>query len=409
MCRDKTLRYHSLEKEHPLLDETDKEKVRKHYIEVVLIPSSVFFFLSCFLCILLCAISNNLYYVILCSVIMVLYFVSMVQVTMALFMGKFHIEEFSLRDHFSCEDLVLGIDIRNDEGTRSSLQIVKFNSRMCLLFCLYVILVFGVSLGLVVDKYGPPSGQSSCTSDFNSDGTNAYNPVGYFTSEMEYSDNIVLKFCPMDQTYANPTLNDRIIGYLVSPLDPLRTGACDTALPAARSLPQAVNGYVDTDRCEGSYPSPVLGVGTPITETTYGSSYLLCSGNMALPMCINPNTGNAFLPVGSQTCDDSFRLGMPKKICPRCLPGYRSWTGDHSGPDLYSHCGIYNPSLGYSPFCLAFCPRMGLMEYARYDDVAIIGAVVISSIHVFIWMCYYIASMILQVSSAANAVKVNFN
>ena len=411
MCRDKTLRYHSLEKEHPVLNEANKNEVRKHYTEVVLIPVLVFFGISSFLCILLSAISSNLYYAILCGVIVGLMFISIAQVAVALFMGRFHVEEFSLRDHFTFEDMLLGIDIRNEAGTRSSLQIVKFNSRMFLLFILYVVLVFGVTVGLAVDKYGPPTGQSSCTRDFNSDGTNPYNPAGYFSADLTYANNVILKMCPMDQTYANPVLNDRIIGYLSPPLDPLIVGACDTALPAERSLPQVVNGYVDTDQCEGSYPSPVLGVAPPITETTYGSSYELCHGNMALPMCMNPNTGAAFLPSrtsGTSECGGTFRLGMPRKICPRCLGAYRSWSGDLTGPALYTHCDSYNPSLGYSPFCLVFCPRVGIMEYARYDDVSITGSVVVSSIHVLTWLCYFIGAMIVQTASAANSIRIKF-
>jgi len=412
MCRHSKLHYHSFAKQHPLLTDENREEVRRHFFEIIVIPGYSFAVVTAVLSVILCIVTNNLYYVILCSIIYVIMFLSVVRVTWSLYVGEFHLEEFQLADHLNCQDILLGVDIRDVAGTKSSLQVIKFQSRQFILFVLYTILVFGVSLGHVVDKFSPPAGSSSCTRTWNGKTTNPYNPAGFFSDNtIQYSDNVILKMFPMDQTYANPVLNDFIIGYSTSPLDDDVSNACSTVLPPDRTLPRTVNGFVDTDRCEGSYPSPVLGIATNMTPTTYGAEYLLCGGNTGSAMCINPSTGQAFLPStvpGTSQCQGVFRIGRPRKICVSCLQAYRADTGDEFGPDGYSHCNPYDPSIGYSLICLVLSPRMGLMRYARYDDASLIGALVITSIQLLAWIVYFIVNITYQVLSEAHNIKVKF-
>lgn len=412
MCRYKRLAYTDFNEitEKRGIPPHLKEELRKHFTEIVMLPGFGFFALSAMLSIILCGVTRSGYYILMCSILFTLMFLSLLQVGYALHFGQFKVEEFVLTDHLYITDFLLGIDFRNNPEYTSSLQVIKFQSRMYILFVFYAFFVFGVSVGIASDKFSPPTGSSSCTRDASAT-SNTYNPNGYFDHNLQFRLGIPLKMFPMDQSWANPVLADLVIGYSTSPLESGVANPCSTVLPQNRDIPRTVNGFVDTDVCEGSYPSPVLGVAPQMTDTTYGAPILLCAGNNGQTMCINPNTGHAFLPPtvsGTEQCGGTYRIGLPYKICPSCLNAWRWWTGDHDGPLGYDHCDEYNGQIMVSPICIMFSPRIGINEHMLYDDASIIVGVVFTSIQLLAWLFYFAINIFLQLTSSAQNLKVKF-
>ncbi len=285
--------------------------------------------------------------------------------------------EFEFYKHLTCCDL-LGCCFY------SSLPMMRWISIKFLIF-IYLLLIWMKPLNGYIDKVGFPTNASSCTTDFSGESGGIYNPNGAFSFDDPYGDGTVKKkFCPMDQTYAWPNLNTSIQGYEESPLlSVFYTGLCSAAnkLPVRSSL--IINGFVDTYICEGSYPSPVLGVIPPVTVGSYGLTIEFCPGNTDQPVCITSSGFVYFPQTESEGCPLLQRTGVPRKICPICLSAYRKVSRDYRGPLGYEHCEIYDPN-NPPPINLlcTFCPGRGFgwNPNEKYDTDSMLLFLILTSI-----------------------------
>lgn len=280
---------------------------------------------------------------------------------------------------------------KNTWSTQDTRRLLKFNfSDMCTgftssktnfrpftTFVSFIIILWFYSwavymkpLNQYIDLTAPPTNTSSCTKEYLVNTGNAYNPNGFFDYYQNYSDNIMLKFCAMDQTYAYPNLYTSIVGYVQSPLSEVGVEACKNPKPPFTNpaIINRVNGYADTSIClnkttgnSASYNSPVLGLLPPISTGSINPNMVLCKGNTDSNVCISPDGKTAY---NSGTCPTLYRIGKPKKICPVCLNYWRSISGDINGPPGYSHCTPYSPEAYSTIFCF-FCPGRG---YGFFKD-----------------------------------------
>lgn len=256
--------------------------------------------------------------------------------------------------------------------------LVSFISSKFLRFCL-CFLIWGKPMGSYLDKFAPPTNSSSCTTEYLRDTGNYYNPNGYFSYSLNYTTQIELKFCTMNQTYSYPNFYESIIGYEHSPLGIDGVDACANPLPpfSDTQLKYLVNGFADISICWNrlnntslSYKSPVLGLKPPITAGSQYPETYLCKGNSAVNVCISNDGSYAW--EGNCTVNGytyPYRLGKPKMICPACLNAYRRASGDIYGPPGYSECAPYDPDAYDNPFCW-FCPGRGYGFFAteKYDN-----------------------------------------
>jgi len=277
----------------------------------------------------------------------------------------------------------------------------SFMSFKILLF-FYSITVYMKPLNQIIDLTAAPTNTSSCTTEFLTPTGNAYNPAGYFNINLNYTDDITLKFCAMDQTYAYPNLFKTIIGYATSPLAGEGAQACTTALPPFTNqlMINRVNGYADTSFClnktttkSASYPTPVLGINPPIIASTRNPFIVLCKGNTDSNVCVSPNGDTAY---NSGTCPELYRIGRPKKICPVCLNYWRTMSGDINGPFGYEHCQSYSPTAYSSLFCF-FCPGRGygFFKDEKYDEATLKFNLIISSLLSIILLIEYLIILLL--------------
>lgn len=255
--------------------------------------------------------------------------------------------EFEPLEYFSCGFLM--------SSCSTGTPFINFIALKFLIF--FFLLIFWLRPLLVyISLTEPPAGRSSCTScageDVNGElCTGVYNPAGYFSTEADYyRQTASLVFCSLYQRWAYPALDASIVGYASSPLDPA-VGSAACPYPLATAAPtEHVNGWVDSDICEGSYPSPVWGIDLPISENTRNAEYLLCPGNQAVPVCIS-STGHPILGLLEACPSANTREGLPKVICSSCIGYLRDILDQH--PPEYSHCT--EPPQYTNPFC-GLCP-----------------------------------------------------
>lgn len=335
--------------------------------------------------------------------------------------NRFSLEEKDIEYSLSCENIFYCCTIRNknleeeeeeDEqverrAAKKDLYIKKNKERPITRWVSVMLFLFLYStpVGLKSqigydDKVGAPTNWSSCTTDLGQTKT-PYNPKGWFGRNRVYTDYYVGKFCVLDQTYGYPSIENYVIGYITSPLSSSGYIQCPRALPPYPKIPprQNVNGYVDTYYCNGSYPSPVLGVIPIIDENTFGKPYTLCPGNEAVTICVSPVTGFAYYPQGDDTCPDNKYIGVPKKICPVCLNWWRSLSGDIYGPKGYEHCQPFIPQTWIVDMFCNFCPGRGAipgywLNDELFDQDTMLTNLVICSIiegsFILQWICLFI-------------------
>jgi hypothetical protein len=281
---------------------------------------------------------------------------------------------------------------------------------------LYAFGIWWKPLMQYTDKFDPPTNSSSCTTDYVTEGDNPYNPAGFFNKGMPFSLQIQLKFCPMDQTFAYPVLNNVVLGYAAPLLETDVTTLCANPLtPNPVSSTVLVNGYPDTDKCIneehplGAYPSPVLGLTPRVRLATPNPEIVICKGNTAQEVCLSAD-GSVAYPLFSAPCPVNHRTGAPRKICPVCLNYWRRIAANPTGPSGYEHCSPYREDESYYPFCY-FCPGRGygIFAHERYDNqsltinlalsTTIMGALLLEMIGIFVLVNLWVPDIRIKVVS----------
>lgn len=401
--KPKTIYY--LLESHP--DEDVKEYIYWKTTEIILC-SQIFFIAYLFLYLFISIEEQSLYYWIFYGPIPVIHMYSSLMVLFR-------------KDSWSTQD-IRTVLMFNFSDMLSGLTYQKVNYRAfttwiscrALLF-LYSLLVWQEPLNTYIDKVSPPTNTSSCTTEYLRNTGNSYNPYGFFNYNLNYTDQIQLKFCPMDQTYAYPNQYSYIIGYELSPLGIEGAGACQNPLtPTPDTLYNSlVNGYADTYICKNyltgkslSYLSPVLGIDPPITAGSRRSPIKLCKGNLALNICISKDGTQSYEGI----CPDSFTIGKPKKICPTCLNYFRSISGDITGPAGYEHCSAYDKDAFNNPFC-AFCAGRGYgwLHSAKYGESDLLLSLICTSILSGLMLVEYITILVMVIYYIPDISKIDYS
>lgn len=262
------------------------------------------------------------------------------------------------------------------------------SARVLLMITLLLVLI--QPAGLYQDMFGEPTNRSSCTTNASSLTGQVYHPAGYFNSERAYTSTFIGKFCPMFQRYAYPISQDYVYGYPYR-LIGVNNAKCPPPLTPTDGAATTINGWPATTQCPydnllvpmtrpakssiySSFPSPVLGLATPIlTSTLPDPGRRLCPGNSRSELvCVNPLTNDAYLPQNGSCPVGEARLGYPTTICPYCLQRWRRMSQDEFGPPGYEHCQAYNVVEGQEWWC-DWCPGLGYgwMHNLRYDEHSI--------------------------------------
>lgn len=349
------------------LDDEEERTYVYHKVSEIILASQIFFIVYTLLFFFMSIESSSNYYWIFYSIIPGVHLYSTCLVLMK--KGTWSTQDIRALLMFNMSDIFSPI-------TAPSKNFRPFTTWMGFKILLFI---YSICVGLkpwnqYSDLVGPPTNSSSCTTEYLSPTGNPYNPMGYFNKNMNYTSQIMLNFCPMNQTWAYPNYYSYIVGYSQSPLGPVGVSACSNPLPPFTTTPMntKVHGYADAHICinpnngtSKSYLSPVLGINAPLTAGSLNSQMVLCKGNTEVNICISPNGDYAY----EGTCPTLYRIGKPKMICSSCLNYWRSLSGDYTGPPGYGECSPYDSTAYNNPFC-AFCPGRGYGFFAteKYDE-----------------------------------------
>ncbi len=351
-----------------LKNEADLRKYIYNRIGRIILADFVLFVIQIVLGVTICILSRSNYYIVMYSIVGAAYLFSTVG-----FLARWN--EVSTGD----TRLLLSCNCFHRffaAGLAATTNMIPFTVWFSWRHVIFILLMITYirPAGLFSDMFSAPSNMSSCTRDPSAfylpgEVSNYYNPAGFFRYGFPYvSDSMPLKFCPMNQTYAWPTFNATVYGYTHSPIQ--NADNCDLRKPPNPPTdPQhRVNGYPDTTSCEGSYPTPVLGISTPVLTGTQDPFIFVCRGNRGGGVCVNKDN-----VVNGPGCEP--RIGRPLNICSTCVDTWRLKTGIATGPPGYEHCGTHD--LRYiTPYAFcAFCPGRGDGDWLsdeKYDPDTVV-------------------------------------
>lgn len=216
----------------------------------------------------------------------------------------------------------------------------------------------------------------------------------------------------MNQFWGWPTQTNYVRGFeSVSPFT-VTVNPDGESVHTCTSLTEGIRGrilgYADAGFCPSfpSYPSPAVGLRTPVDQYSLNVPYYPCPANSrGGGVCFSDNG----TPFTSGTCSpDKMETGAPLRICSTCLSYYRSLSNDIHGPPGYDHCP-YSETEGVNWFC-PICPFPVKTSSTPFDaaeltdDGALILFVVLSSLIPFTYIVENI-SFLLWASSVQRKVK----
>ncbi len=388
MCKSRKRREIVMERIVDLHSKEERAHLMKAMKQNIYLPGASFLLVYTLLFVWIAAISKSTYY--LAFYAFPVGFHAFAYFIVIFYTASYTKQEFNLQKLFEPGDLYYAISW----PSKTQLQIVRWTSTKFLIFLLLLFMAFR-AFWLYPDKVDPPTGSSSCTTDTRSTNIlDVFNPLGFFKPGGKgYRETDNWKFCPMQQTWANPNLGKAVIGFNQSPLS-VGKSACAHPKPA-KPITHIVQGFPDVNVCSPTegYPSPVLGIPMPFHTGQENPDFTLCPGNQGIPVCVSKE-GHVITDPNYECPQSQYRMGLPKYICATCGNFFMQYTPGNLPLAGYEHCGVYDPSQANNPAC-TFCPGQTWLADEVYSEEVLLWDLIISVLMLVTTIIEYITMLVL--------------